>query len=189
MKKPIQLLLGITYSLCCLSLSACVSEFTRYPYGNYYREEPVDRDIHENDFDSKPKKILLGEYSMYISGTLRVVPENDRRGARVIASRSGEKGKWRFQYKGNDLYEITWNGKALDSSGGKQKNGTPIIIWNKHGGSNQRWHVRREGIYFTIVNEKTGLALDLPGNRRTEGNPLQGYERNGTAAQKFILRK
>jgi hypothetical protein len=33
------------------------------------------------------------------------------------------------------------NGKALDVSGGKDEEGRPVIVWNKHNGANQKWRV------------------------------------------------
>jgi len=48
------------------------------------------------------------------------------------------------------------NGKALDVHGGRDEEGRPVIVWNKHGGANQRWKViyldKAEKIKTTGVN-------------------------------------
>lgn len=43
------------------------------------------------------------------------------------------------EFKGKGFYIRTFAGKALDVSGGKPENNTPIIQWDYHGGNNQIW--------------------------------------------------
>lgn len=33
-------------------------------------------------------------------------------------------------------------GKCLDITGGRADDGTPVILWDCHGGGNQRWRIR-----------------------------------------------
>lgn len=42
------------------------------------------------------------------------------------------------------------NGKALDVHGGKDEEGRPVIVWNKHNGANQKWKV----LYIDKIDEK-----------------------------------
>jgi hypothetical protein len=58
------------------------------------------------------------------------------------------------------------NGKALDVSGGKDEEGRPVIVWNKHNGANQKWGVvyldEAEKIQTKGLNEDFGFHVNRP---------------------------
>jgi hypothetical protein len=58
------------------------------------------------------------------------------------------------------------NGKALDVSGGKDEEGRPVIVWNKHNGANQKWGVvyldNKEKEQTKGLNEDFGFHINRP---------------------------
>jgi hypothetical protein len=110
-----------------------------------------------------------------------------RYGTQLALSYSTSATVWELRHLGNDEYSIRVKNAAMDSSGGKRYDGVPIIVHGYHGGKNQRWKIRRSGKFFSIINVKTGLALDVPGNNNRVGNRLQGYPANNSPAQQFGL--
>jgi len=46
-----------------------------------------------------------------------------------------------FKYDNEHFVNIQ-NGKCLDVNGAKDEEGQPVIVWNKHGGANQRWKIK-----------------------------------------------
>jgi hypothetical protein len=58
------------------------------------------------------------------------------------------------------------NGKALDVSGGKDEEGRPVIVWNKHNGANQKWQVlyldEAEKVQTKGLNEDFGFHVNRP---------------------------
>ncbi|KAG2131704.1 uncharacterized protein EDB93DRAFT_931702 [Suillus bovinus] len=45
-----------------------------------------------------------------------------------------------------------------------------------------------DGVYF-VRNIGRDLMLDLTGNNTTEGNQIQGYAKNGTVAQQWMIKR
>ncbi|EFA05980.1 hypothetical protein TcasGA2_TC008806 [Tribolium castaneum] len=75
------------------------------------------------------------------------------------------------------------NGKVLDIDGGL-KNGSNLLTYQKHGGSNQQWHVNSDG---TIVSADGNLAVDICRENYTPGNNLIAYRKHGGANQQFTF--
>ena len=76
---------------------------------------------------------------------------------------------------------------VLDSSESKKYNGVPTIIFPWHGAKNQRWKVIEKGELYKLINQETGLALDLKGNVQRVGTVFQGYTENASRGQLFRL--
>lgn len=96
---------------------------------------------------------------------------------------------WSFEHLGNDYYKVTEHRHqmVLDSCKSEKFNGVPAITYPWHGGKNQRWKVIRKGEFYSIINQATGLALDLKNNQQNVGGVFQGYAANGTRGQLFRL--
>ena len=75
----------------------------------------------------------------------------------------------------------------LDSYRSEKYNGVPIITFPWHGGKNQRWKVLAKGEFYSLINQETGLALDLKNNEQNIGGVFQGYKANGSRGQLFRL--
>ena len=66
---------------------------------------------------------------------------------------------WQLDRQPDGSYIIAskLHGKVLDCGG--QSQGTKLIMWDRHGGNNQRW--KKEGNYLVSMG---GLTLDISGN-------------------------
>ena len=80
------------------------------------------------------------------------------------------------------LYRVSAGGARLVSRGCS-------VSFAEGGGSDSGlWRLVDAGDgAFSLVNAASGLALDVPGGRASEGAALQAYSPNGTAAQSWRL--
>jgi hypothetical protein len=74
---------------------------------------------------------------------------------------------WFQLFKYEKGHFINWtNGKALDVHGGKDEEGRPVIVWNRHNGKNQDWKVlytdKAEAIETKGLNEEFGFKINSP---------------------------
>lgn len=108
---------------------------------------------------------------------------------RVALKKHSTSAAWRFEHLGNDYFKITEQKQhlVLDSYRSEKYNGVPIITFPWHGGKNQRWKVLAKGEYYSLINQETGLALDLKNNEQNVGGVFQGYKANGSRGQLFRL--
>lgn len=54
------------------------------------------------------------------------------------------------------------------------------------GASNQQWQIVETGdLYYTLFSKANGLALDVSGGKKNNGQNIQVYKPNGTTAQRF----
>ncbi|APJ04110.1 RICIN domain-containing protein [Silvanigrella aquatica] len=77
----------------------------------------------------------------------------------------------------NAFQIIGLGGKCLDVNGGQTHNGTPVTMWDCHGGSNQQWHIENGRI--TGIG---GLCLDVSYGH---GSPVQVWDCNNTPPQQW----
>ena len=134
--------------------------------------------------------IADGDYLIQMADSdLAVVSSGASVLERVSLGRDLPSGVWRFEHLGNNYYKITAPRlvMVLDSAESKKYNGVPIIIYPWHGGKNQRWKVIAKGEFYALVNQETGLALDLKGNMQRAGTVFQGYAANTSRGQLFRL--
>ena len=70
---------------------------------------------------------------------------------------------------------------------GKDK-GTNVIQFERNGGNNQKWKLKktRDNHYY-IVSKSNGLCLDVAEGLFKNGTNIQVWEPNDTKAQKFRL--
>ncbi|MEU4218532.1 RICIN domain-containing protein [Actinoplanes sp. NPDC026623] len=73
--------------------------------------------------------------------------------------------------------------RCLDISGASGTNGAQALIWDCHGGSNQRW-TRTAAGELRIFGDR---CLDVSGAGTANGTKVQSWICNGTAAQKFTF--
>ncbi|MEU6406719.1 RICIN domain-containing protein [Streptomyces sp. NPDC046985] len=78
------------------------------------------------------------------------------------------------------------SGKCLDVSGGGAANGTPVITWGCHGGTNQQWVVSGDG---TIRNPVSGRCLEVQGGAAATANGTKAglWDCWGGANQKWTV--
>jgi hypothetical protein len=70
-----------------------------------------------------------------------------------------------FRYRGPFL--INERGKVMDVHGNRDEENRDIIVWNKHGGTNQQWDVIYKDKYPRDpkkgeLNKDFGLYVDRP---------------------------
>ena len=108
---------------------------------------------------------------------------------RVALKKHSTSAAWRFEHLGNDYFKIIEQKQhlVLDSYRSEKYNGVRIITFPWHGGKNQRWKVLAKGEFYSLINQETGLALDLKNNEQNVGGVFQGYKANGSRGQLFRL--
>ncbi|WP_433047420.1 ricin-type beta-trefoil lectin domain protein [Dactylosporangium sp. CS-033363] len=75
------------------------------------------------------------------------------------------------------------SGRCLDASGAGTANGTQLILWDCHGGTNQSWTRTAAGELRLYGNK----CLDINANGTANGTKVQIWDCNGTTAQKFTF--
>ncbi|RZC42928.1 RicinB lectin 2 domain containing protein [Asbolus verrucosus] len=75
------------------------------------------------------------------------------------------------------------NGKVLDIQGGAE-NRANLITYNKHGGTNQQWHINSDR---TIVSAAGNLAVDIYEGKYHAGNRIVAFKTHGNDNQQFHL--
>ncbi len=79
-------------------------------------------------------------------------------------------------------------GNVIDVSNSGKNNGTNILSWSKHGGTNQQFKaVYLSNGYYTFYNVNSGKVIDVSGGIVANGTNIQIYEYNGTASQQWRL--
>jgi hypothetical protein len=76
-------------------------------------------------------------------------------------------------------------GKCLDAEGSGSADGTKAILWDCHGGANQRWNVNANG---TITNAQSGKCLDADSRGTANGTKIILWSCNGGTNQQWTLR-
>ncbi|MEV4756773.1 ricin-type beta-trefoil lectin domain protein [Micromonospora sp. NPDC049559] len=76
------------------------------------------------------------------------------------------------------------SGRCLDVSGAATTAGTPAIIWDCHGGANQRW-TRTAAGELRVYGDR---CLDVASSGTADGTTIQIWTCNGTGAQRFAFR-
>ncbi|WP_199044644.1 RICIN domain-containing protein, partial [Glycomyces salinus] len=74
--------------------------------------------------------------------------------------------------------------KCLDAEGGGTSDGTAVIVWDCHGGSNQQWNVGSDG---SITSAASGLCLDVSGASTANGALVQLWSCHGGDNQRWNL--
>jgi hypothetical protein len=81
-------------------------------------------------------------------------------------------------HKRNDIIPFLFGGGKTD--------GTKIVQWNYHAGTNQRWElVDVGGGYYKIKNVKSGKVLDVTGGSTAEGALVVQWTDNGGQNQQW----
>ena len=78
-----------------------------------------------------------------------------------------------------------YGNKCLDANGQGTANGTPVIIWDCNGQTNQQWNVNADG---TITGVQSGLCLDASAFGTANGTKIQLWHACNGANQKWTLR-
>jgi hypothetical protein len=90
------------------------------------------------------------------------------------------------EIKGNPMWLILGPAnKCLDVKGESSENETPIILFDQHGKSNQRWMFTPDGQIVSMLDQNK--CLDVSGGHATHGTPVILFDRHGGNNQKWKL--
>ena len=80
------------------------------------------------------------------------------------------------------------NGMAIDVTGSNPANGTPIIMWTRHGAPNQVWQLKpTDGQAYYLVNKATGKCLDVSDVSKANGARIHEWDCWGAPNQQWLL--
>ncbi|NQX66467.1 RICIN domain-containing protein [Paenibacillus alba] len=80
------------------------------------------------------------------------------------------------------------SGKTVEVFGGGTSDGTKIVQWNYHAGTNQRWElVDAGGGYYKIKNVKSGKLLEVTGGSTANGALVEQWGDNGGTNQQWQI--
>lgn len=101
----------------------------------------------------------------------------------------GQGQQWRHTAQG-ELRGI--NDRCIDVAGWNSAPGTRLLLWDCHGGENQRWTATTSAPpppsgAVMLVNEHSGLCLDVAGDNRNPGTQLILWDCHGGAPQRWTL--
>ncbi|KQV77919.1 glucan endo-1,3-beta-D-glucosidase [Nocardioides sp. Root122] len=74
------------------------------------------------------------------------------------------------------------NGKCIDVPSWSFADGQRLVMWDCHGGTNQRW----ERVSGTLRTQ-SGMCMDVAGGGTADGTPIQIARCSGNPAQQFVL--
>ena len=96
----------------------------------------------------------------------------------------------KIEYLGDEegAYKITvvGSGKVLEARG--RTDGSSVQQYDYRGISSQKWIIKKEDGYYSIISKLSGLYLDVRNGNIENGTKLDIYEGNETEAQKFIFK-
>lgn len=105
--------------------------------------------------------------------------------------------QWRFVSAGGGYYYIQsrCNGLYLDVSGGSTRNGANIQVYSLNKTDSQKFRLEwmqgnttiENGVYTIQTKLSSEKMLDVSGGSKQNGGNIQIYQKNGTAAQKFMV--
>ena len=126
-----------------------------------------------------PRVVADGEYRVASSLDSGLALARSGSAASLAASGGAVSLEWD---ESRGLYRVSAGGARLVSRGCS-------VSFAEGGGSDSGlWRLVDAGDgAFSLVNAASGLALDVPGGRASEGAALQAYSPNGTAAQSWRL--
>jgi Ricin-type beta-trefoil lectin domain len=93
----------------------------------------------------------------------------------------------------DDTYDALVNvnsGKCLGVGGGSTSWQAPVVLWTCNGNPDQKWTFSYTGgsasngnPVYNLIDQNSGLCLDVPNSSTSQGTALWQYGCNGTSAQ------
>ena len=96
---------------------------------------------------------------------------------------------WRFQRQSDGSYKISncLDGRCLDVANASSEPYAAVWVVDSNDTDAQRWYIYEESGGYVLTAKCTNCVLDLPSIDPTNGNQLQMYPKNGTAAQIWAI--
>ena len=80
------------------------------------------------------------------------------------------------------------NSKGLDIAGVSTDNGANAHLWAYGGGSNQKFELKYQNGYYTIMALHSNKYIDVANGSNVAGTNVQQYQGNGSDAQQWMLK-
>ena len=80
------------------------------------------------------------------------------------------------------------NSKGLDIAGVSADNGANAHLWAYGGGSNQKFELKYQNGYYTIMALHSDKYIDVANGSNVAGTNVQQYQGNGSDAQQWMLK-
>ena len=80
------------------------------------------------------------------------------------------------------------NSKGLDIAGVSTDNGANAHLWAYGGGSNQKFELKYQNGYYTIMALHSDKYIDVANGSNVAGTNVQQYQGNGSDAQQWMLK-
>lgn len=80
------------------------------------------------------------------------------------------------------------NSKGLDIAGVSADNGANAHLWAYGGGSNQKFELKYQNGYYTLMALHSGKYIDVVNGSNVAGTNVQQYQGNGSDAQQWMLK-
>ena len=80
------------------------------------------------------------------------------------------------------------NSKGLDIAGVSTDNGANAHLWAYGGGSNQKFELKYQNGYYTLMALHSGKYIDVANGSNVAGTNVQQYQGNGSDAQQWMLK-
>jgi hypothetical protein len=163
------------------TLGASTQEPVLDPNQFYKNSKPnhYSRIIHANMVDGKAYGFPYDD----VGGFESLVHDGDPRSASIILSPFGAGGGQPPNPGGGGSTLISnLNNKCVDVPSGNYNDGQRLVMWDCHGGTNQRWEFV-DGSLRTQNNK----CMDVAWGSTQNGAPIQIATCSGNPAQKFVL--
>ncbi len=123
------------------------------------------------------------------SGKVVDLDRNDKTTVIQFESRGSDNQRWEFREAGGGWYYIvnTMNSKALEPAGSRKR--SPVEGRLFRAAREQQWRLEKGRGGTALILHRSGLALDVPGDSKKNGVRLQVTSKNGSAAQRFLLKR
>jgi hypothetical protein len=132
-------------------------------------------------YDTNTKAVTIGDPDL----CLRAAGTTNGSAIVIDACTGAKNEQWELVPSATGLSGIVRSvesGLALDVAGGNTADGTPILLWSPHGGTNQQWTVTSP-LQGELHGVGSGRCLDVKADNTANGTPVQIYDCNGGAAQ------
>jgi hypothetical protein len=123
------------------------------------------------------------------SGKVIDLDRNDRTTVIQFSARNTDNQFWDIRAAGPGFwfFRNAMRGATLEAMG--LNNSTPVRGMPFTGGPSQQWRIMPGRDGNALITNRIGKTLDIPNGSGRDGAPVQTYEVNGEANQRFIFRR